>query len=476
MSAPSRHARALFAPLGPTYDRVGAVLSFGQDPRWRRFLVSRLPADGGTCSTSRRARGSSRRAARAGLPRHRARPERGDARARAERGSTAASSSWRRRPSALPFPDASFDHLTFTYLLRYVDDPAATLRELARVVRPGGTIAMLEFGVPRGLWRPRWDLWVGVGLPLAGRAPLARAGTRSAASSARRSARSTPRIPSRALLELWRDAGIADVARAPPEPRRRRRRLGATRRAVATTAARPAFYALGPGGWRDYVTLLHLPYTAWHLSYVVVGGCLAPTVAWWTLGLTVLAFALAMGVGAHALDELDGRPLATRIPSGCSSRSRSRRSRPRPRSGSPSRSSARSGSSRSSRSARSSSPPYNLELFGGRLHTDLWFALAWGAFPVAHRVRRRRRGRSALEALLAAGWATLLSLAQRRLSHAVRRAPPRGHGRRRRARARGRDDRAARRARSLLAAPEGALRLLAAATVALAAALVALRV
>ena len=70
---------------------------------------------------------------------------------------------------ALPFGDDSFDHLTFTYLLRYVDEPGATMRELARVVRPGGTIAMLEFGLPSGLWRRPWNLWVDVGLPLAGR-------------------------------------------------------------------------------------------------------------------------------------------------------------------------------------------------------------------------------------------------------------------------------------------------------------------
>ena len=78
----------------------------------------------------------------------------------------------------------------------------------------------------------------------------------------------------------------------------------------------PAFYALRSGGWRDYVTLLHLPYTAWHLSYVVVGACLAASVDWPVLGLTVLAFTLAMGVGAHALDELNGRPLRTSIPDG----------------------------------------------------------------------------------------------------------------------------------------------------------------
>ncbi len=72
------------------------------------------------------------------------------------------------RAESLPFEDASFDALTFTYLLRYVDDPAATMRELARVVRPGGTIAMLEFAVPRGVWRPLWELYVRVGLPAAG--------------------------------------------------------------------------------------------------------------------------------------------------------------------------------------------------------------------------------------------------------------------------------------------------------------------
>ena len=78
---------------------------------------------------------------------------------------------------------------------------------------------------------------------------------------------------------------------------------------------KPAFYALPGGGWRDYVTLLHPPYTAWHLAYVVVGGCLATEVSWQRLGLTVFAFFLAMGVGAHALDELRGRPLGTEIPS-----------------------------------------------------------------------------------------------------------------------------------------------------------------
>src|SRR5919205_3903106 len=79
-------------------------------------------------------------------------------------------------------------------------------------------------------------------------------------------------------------------------------------------ADRPAFYALSPGGWRDYWSLLHPPYTVWHLSYVVIGASLAPTVnARWLLE-TLAAFFLAMGVAAHALDELNGRPLRTRIP------------------------------------------------------------------------------------------------------------------------------------------------------------------
>ena len=183
---------------------------------------------------------------------------------------------------------------------------------------------------------------------------------------------------------------------------------------------RPAFYALRPGGWRDYVTLLHPPYTAWHLSYVVVGGCLASQVPWGRLGLTVLAFGLALGIGAHALDELNGRPLRTTIPSrilvalALSSVGAA----------------CALGIAVASRTTwwllafvaagAVLVPAYNLELFGGRLHTDLWFALAWGAFPLltayvacAETVR--------WEAVLAAGWATALSLAQRRLSTQVRR-------------------------------------------------------
>jgi demethylmenaquinone methyltransferase/2-methoxy-6-polyprenyl-1,4-benzoquinol methylase len=110
----------------------------------------------------------------------------------------------------LPFSDASFDHLTFTYLLRYVDDPASTMRELARVVRPGGTVAMLEFDVPRGLWRPLWDLWVGVGLPFAGR--LVSPGWHEVGRFLGPSIRSFhAAFPPAVLASAWGDAGIVDV-------------------------------------------------------------------------------------------------------------------------------------------------------------------------------------------------------------------------------------------------------------------------
>src|SRR5207344_626073 len=95
------------------------------------------------------------------------------------------------------------------------------------------------------------------------------------------------------------------------QPRRRDRDLGA---AAVSVETRPAFYALARGGWRDYVTLLHPPYTLWHLSYVVIGAALAPTLPVERLLWGLAAFFVALGVGAHALDELNGRPLRTAIP------------------------------------------------------------------------------------------------------------------------------------------------------------------
>jgi hypothetical protein len=186
-----------------------------------------------------------------------------------------------------------------------------------------------------------------------------------------------------------------------------------------TEDARPAFYALAPGSWRDFVTLLHPPYTAWHLSYVAIGAALAPRMDWPLLGLTMLAFFLGMGIGAHALDELHGRPLGTRIGSrtlvALAAASLA----------------AAAGIGLAVALSRTLwllvfvgvgvfiAVAYNLELFGGRFHGDLWFALAWGGLPLltasfasAERLR--------LDAVIAAAFAVLLSLAQRVLSTRVR--------------------------------------------------------
>jgi demethylmenaquinone methyltransferase / 2-methoxy-6-polyprenyl-1,4-benzoquinol methylase len=114
------------------------------------------------------------------------------------------------RAEALPFADASFDHVTFTYLLRYVDDPAATLRELARVVRPGGTIAALEFGVPAGVWRPAWELWTRLGLPAAGRL-IGNGWHEVGAFLGPSIVGHYERWPLHRLLTAWREAGIDDV-------------------------------------------------------------------------------------------------------------------------------------------------------------------------------------------------------------------------------------------------------------------------
>jgi demethylmenaquinone methyltransferase/2-methoxy-6-polyprenyl-1,4-benzoquinol methylase len=110
----------------------------------------------------------------------------------------------------LPFEDDSFDGLTFTYLLRYVEEPAATLRELARVVKPGGRIAALEFGLPRGLWRALWELYVRVGLPVAGR--FISPGWHEVGAFLGPSIREFHgKLPLATQVELWRDAGIEDA-------------------------------------------------------------------------------------------------------------------------------------------------------------------------------------------------------------------------------------------------------------------------
>jgi demethylmenaquinone methyltransferase/2-methoxy-6-polyprenyl-1,4-benzoquinol methylase len=208
----------LFEPLGPTYDRYAALLSFGQDPRWRRFLVSRvevgvddrvLDVATGTAAVAIelvRRHGCSV----VGLDQSPEMLAEGRARVR-QAGLADRIELVDGRAEHLPFDDAAFDALTFTYLLRYVDDPAATLRELARVVRPGGTIASLEFGVPpRPLPRAAWELHVRVGLPLAGR--LVSPGWHEVGRFLGPSIRGFyERLPLERLLELWADAGVQDV-------------------------------------------------------------------------------------------------------------------------------------------------------------------------------------------------------------------------------------------------------------------------
>jgi demethylmenaquinone methyltransferase/2-methoxy-6-polyprenyl-1,4-benzoquinol methylase len=202
-------ARELFAPLGPTYDRVGAALSLGQDPRWRRFLVSRLPHGGHVLDV---ATGTGLVAAE--LVRQ------GFEVTGVDQSPEMLTVAHRRfgdqvalihaSAEALPLDSHSFDHLTFTYLLRYVADPEATLAELARVVRPGGLVASLEFGVPQGLPRPLWDLYVQAVLPLAGR--LLRNGWREVGDFLGGSIRDFwKRHPLQRQLEWWHTAGLRGV-------------------------------------------------------------------------------------------------------------------------------------------------------------------------------------------------------------------------------------------------------------------------
>jgi len=214
MSARTEHARDLFAPLGPTYDRYASLLSFGQDPRWRRFLVSRIP------ESAERVLDVATGTAAVAIELARAAPQRtvvgvdqspemlAAGRARVERAGLGARIELREsRAESLPFSDGEFDALTFTYLLRYVDDPAAAMGELVRVVAPGGTIAMLEFGLPRGVWRPLWELYVRVGLPLAG--AVVSPAWRDVGGFLGPSIRGFHERVS--VEELWRAAGLRDV-------------------------------------------------------------------------------------------------------------------------------------------------------------------------------------------------------------------------------------------------------------------------
>lgn len=386
------------------------------------------------------------------------------------------------RAEQLPFPDGRFDRLTFTYLLRYVDDPAATLRELARVVRPGGRIASLEFHRPRRAHlRLGWWLYTRLALPVLGRL-VSPDWSRVGAFLGRSIDAFYDRYPLEAQEAMWSAAGLehvgsevlglgAAVVTSGTKGRAGERPDAPPARPADAHA--PAFYALRAGGWRDYITLLHPPYTAWHLSYVALGAALAPSLQLDRLAGTLLAFFLALGIGVHALDELNGRPLRTRIP----------------------RTVLRAlgvlGLAAAAALGIGATQivggglmvfvaiglvlalAYPLELARGRLHGDLWFAIGWGAFPlvVSYWVQAGDIGAAAAAG---AAYAIALSYAQRRLSTWVRAL------RRRVAQVSGEmtDADGTRRAldrATLMAAPESALRWLAAASVFVALAALAAR-
>jgi demethylmenaquinone methyltransferase/2-methoxy-6-polyprenyl-1,4-benzoquinol methylase len=217
-SARKQQALELFEELPARYDELGAALSFFQDPRWRRAMVAAVGARAedrvldvatGTGLVAREL------VARYGcrvVGLDQSAPMLGRARAKlaadphlAERIELVTGEA-----EALPFADAEFDQLTFTYLLRYVDDPAATLRELARVVRPGGRVACLEFCVPRGLWLWPWRLYTRFGLPA-----LGRLASRQWFEVGRFLGPNIEgfyrRLPLERQLELWKEAGIGGV-------------------------------------------------------------------------------------------------------------------------------------------------------------------------------------------------------------------------------------------------------------------------
>jgi demethylmenaquinone methyltransferase/2-methoxy-6-polyprenyl-1,4-benzoquinol methylase len=214
-----REAIELFAPLPRHYDRVAAVLSFGQDPRWRRAMVERIGATRGervldvASGTGMVAQALVRRygCEVVGLDQSPQMLAEAQAKIAADEGLSRRVSLVRGEAERLPFGEAEFDHLTFTYLLRYVEDPGATMAELARVVKPGGRIASLEFAVPpHNFWRWAWRFYTRVGLPILGRLV-----SREWGYTGRFLAESIPgfyeRYPIERVVELWEQAGIVDV-------------------------------------------------------------------------------------------------------------------------------------------------------------------------------------------------------------------------------------------------------------------------
>ena len=460
-SSPPDDARRIFSGIGATYEKAGALLSFGQDARWRAKLISLVRADPQDVVLDvATGTGLVARALRArygcevvGLDRS------------ADMLSAAAARDGhiplvRARAESLPFADESFDHVTFTYLLRYVDDPAYVMRELARVVRPGGRIAALDFGVPANpILRALWRAYTTIGLPLIGRAISAR--WASVGAFLRGSIERFDREHEASEIErFWSRAGLSEMrvdrmsfgagvvmtavkagdtegpqgqgplgAERPmgsrlrsPEPGgpRREERVSVAPsgiRSSVASAPTAAFYALRPGGLRDYWTLLHPPYTVWHLSYVLLGAALATHPDPRFVIGAVVAFFLAVGVASHSFDELQGRPLGTLIPSSVLIALGSL---------------GLIGAVALGIVAASQVGLWFLVLvaigavlvisYGLEIpivHSDVGFALAWGGFPVI--ASAAANGAPVVPTVAAAIGASLLSLAQRRLSTPVRR-------------------------------------------------------
>src|SRR5262249_41736022 len=327
------------------------------------------------------------------------------------------------------------------------------------------TVSLLDFGVPPGpLPHAAWNLWVDVGLPVLGRAISP--GWHEVGSFLGGSIRDfDERWPVPRLLGALREAGFDDV-------QARRLSLGGRGRAGGARPP-PAPPPPPPAGWPTCAPLPPPPYTAWHLSYVAIGACLAPTLYTGRLAAAAVAFFLALGISAHALDELNGHPLATKIPDRVLM----------VLSVVPLLAAVAIGIA----GAISFDlwllvvvaiglllgSAYNLELFGGAIHNEAGFALAWGSFPLLTGYFVCA-GTITWVALLAAAFAGLTSYAQRVLSTQVR------HLRRRVAAVGGTIELLdggpeAIRRETLAAAPERALQALAAAHVALAVALLVLR-
>ena len=331
----TRFSQALFAGLPGRYDALAAILSLGQDRVWRREMIDHIePADPDTVlDVATGPAGvalqlADRTNARiVGIDLSEDMLARGQRNVRsAKRGDRIALV--RGQGEHLPFPDETFDALTFTYLLRYVADPSATILELARVVRPGGTMASLEFAVPTNpVWRLLWIFYTRVILPIGGFLLGGRAWFDVGNFLGPNITSHYEKFPVVDTVEAWRARGHQRCAGTPDEPWRRDRDVGAEGRrttpigvmtAETPEPSPPAFYAaprFARRGWlADWWVLLHPPYTLWHLSYVAIGATIAPEFSEVRLIATLIAFFLAVGLAAHALDEFHSRPLRTSIP------------------------------------------------------------------------------------------------------------------------------------------------------------------